>query len=92
MAFTNDAGPVRYYAFDRATRTGRFLFDSRPEMARYELARMEPFSFTTRDGLTVHGYVTFPPDGGRSRLPAGPGEPAAKAGRVPGSAEETLIR
>jgi dipeptidyl aminopeptidase/acylaminoacyl peptidase len=70
VAFTNDAGPVRYYAFDRATRTGRFLFDSRPEMARYELARMEPFSFTTRDGLTVHGYVTFPPGGGRSGLPA----------------------
>ena len=22
---------------------------------------MEPFSFTSRDGLTIHGYVTFPP-------------------------------
>jgi dipeptidyl aminopeptidase/acylaminoacyl peptidase len=70
VAFINDAGPIRYYAFDRATRTGRFLFDSRPELARYELARMEPFSFTTRDGLTVHGYVTFPPGAGRSGLPA----------------------
>ena len=70
IAFTDDAGPVRYYAFDRATRTGSFLFDSRPELARYELARMEPFSFTTRDGLTVHGYVTFPPGAGRSGLPA----------------------
>jgi dipeptidyl aminopeptidase/acylaminoacyl peptidase len=70
IAFTDDAGPVRYYAYDRATRTGRFLFDSRPELSRYELARMEPFSFTTRDGLTVHGYLTFPPGGGRSGLPA----------------------
>jgi len=70
IAFTDDAGPVRYYAYDRATRTGSFLFDSRPELSRYELARMEPFSFTTRDGLTVHGYVTFPPGGGRSGLPA----------------------
>src|SRR5580692_5230432 len=70
VAFTEDARPVRYYAYDRAARTGSFLFDSRPEMARYELARMEPFSFTTRDGLTVHGYVTFPPGGGRSGLPA----------------------
>ena len=70
VAFTEDARPVRYYAYDRATRTGSFLFDSRPEMARYELARMEPFSFTTRDGLTVHGYATFPPGGGRSGLPA----------------------
>jgi dipeptidyl aminopeptidase/acylaminoacyl peptidase len=70
IAFTDDAGPVRYYAYDRATRTGSFLFDSRPELSRYELARMEPFSFTTRDGLTVHGYVTFPPGEGRSGLPA----------------------
>jgi dipeptidyl aminopeptidase/acylaminoacyl peptidase len=70
IAFTDDAGPVRYYAYDRATRAGSFLFDSRPELARYELARMEPFSFTTRDGLTVHGYVTFPPGAGRSGLPA----------------------
>ena len=31
---------------------------------------MEPFSFTSRDGLTVHGYVTFPPGAGRSGLPA----------------------
>ena len=70
VAFTDDAGPVRYYAYDRATRTGSFLFDSRPELSRYELARMEPFSFTTRDGMTVHGYVTFPPGEGRTGLPA----------------------
>ncbi|HEY6313553.1 MAG TPA: S9 family peptidase [Streptosporangiaceae bacterium] len=70
VAFIDDAGPVRYYAYDRATRTGSFLFESRPELSRYELAPMEPFSFTTRDGLTVHGYVTFPPGRERSGLPA----------------------
>jgi dipeptidyl aminopeptidase/acylaminoacyl peptidase len=69
VAFTDDAGPVRYYAYDRASRTGSFLFESRPELSRYELARMEPFSYLTRDGLTVHGYVTFPPGAGRSGLP-----------------------
>jgi dipeptidyl aminopeptidase/acylaminoacyl peptidase len=69
VAFTDDAGPVRYFAYDRPSRAGRFLFDSRPELSRYELARMEPFSYATRDGLTVHGYVTFPPGGGRSGLP-----------------------
>jgi len=70
VAFTDDAGPVRYYAYDRASRTGTFLFDHRPELSRYELARMEPFAYVTRDGLTVHGYVTFPPGAGRSGLPA----------------------
>ena len=70
IAFDNDATPVRYYAYDRASRTASVLFDSRPEMLRYQLATMEPFAFTARDGLTVHGYVTFPPGGGRSGLPA----------------------
>jgi dipeptidyl aminopeptidase/acylaminoacyl peptidase len=31
---------------------------------------MEPFSYTARDGLQVHGYVTFPPGVERSALPA----------------------
>jgi dipeptidyl aminopeptidase/acylaminoacyl peptidase len=70
IAFSHDAGPVRYYAYDRASRTGSFLFDSRPELSRYRLARMEPFAFTARDGLVIHGYLTFPPDGRRSGLPA----------------------
>jgi dipeptidyl aminopeptidase/acylaminoacyl peptidase len=70
VAFTNDSGPIPYFAYYRATKTGRFLFENRPELSRYELASMEPFSFTARDGLTVHGYATFPPGAGRSGLPA----------------------
>jgi dipeptidyl aminopeptidase/acylaminoacyl peptidase len=68
VGFTNDAGPVPYYAYDRATRTARFLFEHRPELTRYELAAMEPFSYQARDGLTVHGYLSFPP-GRRDGLP-----------------------
>jgi len=64
IAFTDDAGPVQYFSYDRPTRTGSFLFSSRPELSRYHLARMEPFSFKARDGLTIHGYVTFPPTAG----------------------------
>jgi dipeptidyl aminopeptidase/acylaminoacyl peptidase len=69
VGFTNDAGAVPFYAYDRATKTGRFLFEHQPALSRYELAPMEPFSFTTRDGLTVHGYATFPPGAGRTGLP-----------------------
>jgi dipeptidyl aminopeptidase/acylaminoacyl peptidase len=70
IAFTNDAGPVTYFTYDPATHAGRFLFDARPELTRFGLAAMEPFSFTSRDGLTIHGYATFPPGAGRSGLPA----------------------
>jgi dipeptidyl aminopeptidase/acylaminoacyl peptidase len=31
---------------------------------------MEPFSFRSRDGLTIHGYLTFPPGTDRKDLPA----------------------
>ena len=70
VGFTNDAGPIPYFAYDRQTRTGRFLFEHRPELSRYQLAPMEPFSYAARDGLTIRGYVTFPPEGGRAGLPA----------------------
>jgi dipeptidyl aminopeptidase/acylaminoacyl peptidase len=70
VGFTNDAGPVPYYLYERATKTARFLFEHQPALTRYELAAMEPFTFTARDGLVVHGYVTFPPGLGRQDLPA----------------------
>jgi dipeptidyl aminopeptidase/acylaminoacyl peptidase len=68
VAFTNDAGPIPYFAYDRASRTGRFLFEHQPALSRYELAPMEPFSFAARDGLTIHGYATFPPGAERTGL------------------------
>ncbi|HEX3515746.1 MAG TPA: S9 family peptidase, partial [Trebonia sp.] len=70
VAFNVDAGSVTYFTYDRATKTGRLLFSARPALAGYELAPMEPFSFSARDGLVVHGYVTFPPGLGRTGLPA----------------------
>jgi dipeptidyl aminopeptidase/acylaminoacyl peptidase len=69
VGFTNDSGPVPYFAYDRQTRSAQFLFDHQPELSRYELAAMEPFSYPARDGLTIHGYATFPLGQGRAALP-----------------------
>ncbi len=69
VAFTNDAGPVSFYAYDTATGTGSFLFEHQPELSRYELAAMEPVSYQSRDGLTIDGYLTFPPGPDRTDLP-----------------------
>ncbi|MGN6682185.1 MAG: prolyl oligopeptidase family serine peptidase, partial [Streptosporangiaceae bacterium] len=69
IAFTNDTGAVPYFAYDRATKQGSFLFEHQPALSKYTLAPMVPFSFTARDGLTLHGYATFPPDGPRESLP-----------------------
>jgi dipeptidyl aminopeptidase/acylaminoacyl peptidase len=68
IGFDSDVGPRNYYAYDRKTKNARFLFADRPELQTYELAPMEPFAFTTRDGLEVHGYASFP-RGRRKNLP-----------------------
>ncbi len=70
IAFNVDAGSVTYFTYDRASKTGRLLFEARPALSGYQLAAMEPFSFQARDGLVIHGYATFPPGLGRENLPA----------------------
>jgi dipeptidyl aminopeptidase/acylaminoacyl peptidase len=36
------------------------LFDASPWLCEHELAPMQPISYTSRDGLTIHGYLTVP--------------------------------
>jgi dipeptidyl aminopeptidase/acylaminoacyl peptidase len=60
VAFTVDNGPVPYYAYNRESQTATFLFDNQPELSKYTLAHMKPITFTARDGLTIHGYLTLP--------------------------------
>jgi dipeptidyl aminopeptidase/acylaminoacyl peptidase len=69
VAFASDVDPGSYYLYDRSTRKARVIFERHPSLREFSLARSEPFSFTARDGLEIHGYLTFPADGGRSRLP-----------------------
>jgi dipeptidyl aminopeptidase/acylaminoacyl peptidase len=69
VAFTVDDGPVSYYAWDRTSRAATFLFDHQPALSRYRLASMEPFSFPARDGLEIHGYLSFPVGVERRALP-----------------------
>lgn len=69
VSFTNDSGPIPYFSYDRTTRQGAFLFEQRPALSNYQLAPMEPFTFTARDGLAIHAYATFPAGVDRSGLP-----------------------
>jgi len=69
VGFTKDNGPVPFYVFDRKRQKGTFLFDHIPDLNKYTLAPMESIFFTSRDGLTIHGYITYPPGKGRTNLP-----------------------
>jgi dipeptidyl aminopeptidase/acylaminoacyl peptidase len=51
VAFTQDDGPIRYWSWDRDAQAGTFLFEHRPELSQYQLAKVEPFAFSARDGL-----------------------------------------
>jgi len=68
VAFTKDNGSVPFYAFDRKRQKGTFLFDHQPDLNNYTLAPMKPISFTSRDGLTIYGYITHPPGKDRANL------------------------
>jgi dipeptidyl aminopeptidase/acylaminoacyl peptidase len=60
VAFTADNGPVRYYSWNRAAKKGTFLFVHQPKLEGLALAPMKPITIQSRDGLTMHAYLTLP--------------------------------
>jgi dipeptidyl aminopeptidase/acylaminoacyl peptidase len=69
IEFKKDTGSGSFWAYNRKLKKGYFLYDKDPILNSYTLASMEPISFKARDGLTIHGYITYPPGKGRSNLP-----------------------
>lgn len=57
-----DRDPGSYYLLDRDTRHMDLVARVRPWLAPDTLARNRPIAFRTRDGLTLHGYLTLPLD------------------------------
>jgi dipeptidyl aminopeptidase/acylaminoacyl peptidase len=60
IAYVTDDGPTYYYVYDRASKSSIFLFSDRPELEQQPLVPMKPISYSARDGLTIHGYLTLP--------------------------------
>jgi len=69
VAFNKDDAPLAYWLFDRDTKKGTFLFVDRPELEKYKLAKTEAVKFVSRDGLTIHGYLTCPVGKAKKNLP-----------------------
>ena len=49
-----------YYFYDRATDKLEKLADLAPWLKEEQMAPMTPVQFTSRDGLTIHGYLSLP--------------------------------
>jgi dipeptidyl aminopeptidase/acylaminoacyl peptidase len=56
----NDRMPGRYYAYDATTDKLTELATARPWINEKEMAEMKPIKYMSRDGLTIHGYLTLP--------------------------------
>lgn len=49
-----------YYLYDAQTKKISLLYDLMPQLKEADMADMIPIKFTSRDGLTIHGYLTLP--------------------------------
>jgi len=49
-----------YYEYNVETGEFKLLYDLMPQLKEEEMAEMRPITFQSRDGLTLHGYITLP--------------------------------
>ncbi|MDO5523276.1 MAG: S9 family peptidase [Bacteroidia bacterium] len=50
----------KYYEYDVETGKFSLLYDLMPQLNPADMAEMRPITFKSRDGLTLHGYITLP--------------------------------
>lgn len=56
----SDRQPGRYYFYDAAADKLEKVAELRPWINEEQMAPMKPIAYTSRDGLTIHGYLTLP--------------------------------
>ena len=65
-----DVDPGTFFLYDKTSNTFSPLLQRAKWIDPNQLGRAAPFTFTTRDGLSEQGYVTYPPGkGGAKNLP-----------------------
>lgn len=62
-----DADPGTFYLFDHAANKLTALLTRSAWINPEKMARKQPIEFTTRDGLKLQGYLSFPPNLGNAR-------------------------
>jgi len=49
-----------YYSYDAIKDEFKLLYNLMPQLKENDMAEMRPITFKSRDGLTIHGYITLP--------------------------------
>ncbi|SRX52727.1 S9 family peptidase [Aequorivita sp. CIP111184] len=60
VAVTSDKIVGEYYLYDVEKDTVTLLYKLLPQLKSEDMATMKPISYKSRDGLTIHGYITLP--------------------------------
>lgn len=60
VGYRSDVSPMSYYRFNRKNQELTFLFQSKDDLAEYELSTMHPVVIKTRDDLEMMCYLTIP--------------------------------
>jgi dipeptidyl aminopeptidase/acylaminoacyl peptidase len=58
-----------YYFYDVANKSFKKLSDFKPWLKEENMAAMKPITYTSRDGLTINGYLTLPKGVAAKNLP-----------------------
>jgi dipeptidyl aminopeptidase/acylaminoacyl peptidase len=69
VVLTGDRTRGSYYLYDIKSRDVRKLADLSPWLQADQLAEMKPIEYQSRDGLTIHGYLTLPKGRDPKNLP-----------------------
>lgn len=56
----SDVNPGRFYTFDYKTKDIVLVADAYHWLKEEYMAEVKPISYKSRDGLTIHGYLTLP--------------------------------
>ncbi|WP_343608999.1 S9 family peptidase [Chryseobacterium oranimense] len=49
-----------YYEYDTKSKKTSLFYNLMPQLKEEDMAEMRPIEFKSRDGLTIHGYITLP--------------------------------
>ncbi len=60
VVVTSDKIVGEYYLYDVKKDTVKLLYKLLPQLQAEDMALMKPITFKSRDGLTLHGYLTLP--------------------------------
>ena len=69
ISVSSSTNPGDYYYYDKEFGTLSFLWERMPWIDRSKLSKMQPITYTARDGLQISGYLTIPVGSDGKNLP-----------------------